>query len=81
VERTKSRGGPAFSGAGSGSLIHFTSTAALIGNIAQTKYSAAKLGLSRSIATDMERFGVRSNCGAPTVSHDRFVREVMPAFG
>ena len=54
---------------GGGSLIHFTSTAALIGNMAQANYAAAKLGivgLSRSIAIDMQRFGVRSNCVAPT---------------
>lgn len=60
---------PHFRAQGSGSLIHFTSTAALIGNTAQANYAAAKLGmvgLSRSIAIDMQRFGVRSNCIAPT---------------
>lgn len=60
---------PHFRNQGSGSLIHFTSTAGLIGNTAQAAYSAAKLGmvgLSRSIAIDMHRFGVRSNCIAPT---------------
>ena len=53
---------------GSGSFIHFTSTSGLIGNIGQANYSAAKLGLvglSQSIALDMARFGVRSNCIAP----------------
>ncbi len=53
---------------GSGSFIHFTSTSGLIGNFGQANYSAAKLGivgLSQSIALDMERFGVRSNCIAP----------------
>jgi NAD(P)-dependent dehydrogenase (short-subunit alcohol dehydrogenase family) len=52
----------------SGSFIHFTSTSALIGNLGQANYSAAKLGivgLSQSIALDMARFGVRSNCIAP----------------
>jgi NAD(P)-dependent dehydrogenase (short-subunit alcohol dehydrogenase family) len=52
----------------SGSLIHMTSTSALIGNIGQANYAAAKfgiVGLSRSIALDMERFNVRSNCIAP----------------
>ena len=52
----------------SGSFIHFTSTSALIGNIGQANYSAAKagiLGLSQSIALDMARAGVRSNCIAP----------------
>lgn len=52
----------------SGSFVHMTSTSGLIGNLAQANYSAAKLGiagLSRSIALDMRRFGVRSNCIAP----------------
>jgi NAD(P)-dependent dehydrogenase (short-subunit alcohol dehydrogenase family) len=52
----------------SGSLIHMTSTSGLIGNLAQANYSAAKMGivgLSKSIALDMKRVGVRSNCIAP----------------
>tara|TARA_R110002020_G_scaffold59891_2_gene162880 strand:- start:520 stop:1428 length:909 start_codon:yes stop_codon:yes gene_type:complete len=52
----------------SGSFIHITSTSGLIGNIGQANYSAAKLaivGLSQSIALDMARAGVRSNCIAP----------------
>ena len=52
----------------SGSFIHFTSSSGLIGNVGQANYSAAKLGivgLSQSIALDMARFGVRSNCIAP----------------
>jgi NAD(P)-dependent dehydrogenase (short-subunit alcohol dehydrogenase family) len=53
---------------GSGAFVQMTSTAGLIGNLAQANYSAAKLGiagLSKSIALDMARFGVRSNCIAP----------------
>ena len=52
----------------SGNFIHMTSTSGLIGNYGQANYSAAKLGiaaLSKSIALDMEKFNVRSNCIAP----------------
>ena len=59
---------PYFRDQQSGSFIHFTSTSGLIGNIGQANYSAAKLGivgLSQSIALDMARAGVRSNCIAP----------------
>jgi len=52
----------------SGSYIHMTSTAGLIGNFGQANYMAAKLGiigLSRAIAMDLQRFNVRSNCIAP----------------
>ena len=53
---------------GSGAYVHMTSTSGLIGNFGQANYMAAKLGimgLSRGIALDMQRFGVRSNCIAP----------------
>lgn len=52
----------------SGAFVHMTSTSGLIGNVGQANYSAAKLGvvaLSKSIALDMQRFNVRSNCIAP----------------
>ncbi|MEL7029163.1 MAG: SDR family oxidoreductase, partial [Pseudomonadota bacterium] len=53
---------------GHGAFVHCTSTSGLIGAFGQANYSAAKLGvaaLSRSIALDMQRFGVRSNAIAP----------------
>jgi NAD(P)-dependent dehydrogenase (short-subunit alcohol dehydrogenase family) len=52
----------------SGAYVHMTSTSGLIGNFGQANYAAAKLGisaLSKSIALDMARFGVRSNAVAP----------------
>ncbi|GAB2485629.1 SDR family oxidoreductase [Comamonas humi] len=52
----------------SGALVHMTSTSGLIGNLGQANYSAAKLALtalSKSIALDMAKFNVRSNCIAP----------------
>src|SRR3984885_9267429 len=48
----------------SGSYVHMTSTSGLVGNFGQANYMAAKLGivgLSRGIALDLARFGVRSN--------------------
>ena len=59
---------PYFKDQGAGSFIHFTSTSGLIGNFGQANYSAAKMGiigLSKSIALDMARFSVRSNCVSP----------------
>lgn len=51
-----------------GAFVHMTSTSGLIGNLGQANYSAAKLGivaLSKSIALDMQRYNVRSNCISP----------------
>ena len=59
---------PYFKDQESGSFIHFTSTSGLVGNFGQANYAAAKLGivgLSKSIALDMARFNVRSNCVSP----------------
>ena len=59
---------PHFKSQGSGCYVHMTSTSGLIGNFGQANYSAAKLGiaaLSKSIALDMRKFGVRSNAVAP----------------
>ena len=59
---------PHFRSQNSGAYVHMTSTSGLIGNLGQANYSAAKMGvvgLSKSIALDMEKFKVRSNCIAP----------------
>jgi NAD(P)-dependent dehydrogenase (short-subunit alcohol dehydrogenase family) len=64
----------------SGAFVHFTSTSGLIGNFGQANYSAAKMGivgLSNSIALDMQRFNVRSNCIAP-FAWSRLIATIPP---
>lgn len=59
---------PHFKEQNGGAFVHMTSTSGLIGNLGQANYSAAKMGvvgLSKSIALDMAKFNVRSNCIAP----------------
>ena len=59
---------PHFKAQQSGAYVHMTSTSGLVGNLGQANYSAAKLGivgLSKSIALDMAKYNVRSNCIAP----------------
>lgn len=59
---------PHFKAQNGGAYVHMTSTSGLIGNLGQANYSAAKMGvvgLSKSIALDMAKFNVRSNCIAP----------------
>jgi NAD(P)-dependent dehydrogenase (short-subunit alcohol dehydrogenase family) len=59
---------PFFRKQASGCYVHMTSTSGLVGNVGQANYAAAKMGivgLSKSIALDMAKFNVRSNCIAP----------------
>jgi NAD(P)-dependent dehydrogenase (short-subunit alcohol dehydrogenase family) len=57
-----------FKSQGSGRYVNMTSTSGLIGNFGQANYAAAKLGiagLSKSMALDMAKYNVTSNCIAP----------------
>jgi len=59
---------PYFRSQDSGCYLCMTSTSGLIGNLGQANYAAAKLGiaaLSKSMAMDMARYHVRSNCISP----------------
>lgn len=57
-----------FRAQGGGAIVNMTSTSGLIGNVGQANYAAAKLGivaLTKAVALDMARFGVRANAVAP----------------
>ena len=59
---------PYFKEQNGGAFLHMSSTSGLVGNFGQANYCAAKLGIvgmSKAIALDMQRFGVRSNAVAP----------------
>lgn len=62
----------------SGAFVFMVSASGLIGAVGQANYAAAKLGmtaLSKSIALDMKRFNVRSNCISP-VAWSRMVSSI-----
>jgi len=57
-----------FKSQSAGSYVNMTSTSGLVGNFGQANYMAAKLGivgLSKSMALDMAKYQVRSNCISP----------------
>ncbi|MGE0879117.1 MAG: SDR family NAD(P)-dependent oxidoreductase [Acidimicrobiia bacterium] len=63
-DRSKEIGGPV-----NASVICTSSSVGLHGNVGQTNYSAAKGGIAMfaiALSHDMERYGVRANCIAPS---------------
>jgi len=59
---------PHFKRQSAGCYVHMTSTSGLVGNLGQANYAAAKMGivgLSKSLALDMAKYNVRSNCISP----------------
>jgi NAD(P)-dependent dehydrogenase (short-subunit alcohol dehydrogenase family) len=61
-----------------GAFVFMVSASGLIGAVGQANYAAAKMGmtaLSKSIALDMKRFNVRSNCISP-VAWSRMVSSI-----
>ncbi len=65
-DKSKEIGGPV-----NASIIHTSSSVGLLGNVGQTNYSAAKGGIAMftiAVGQDMARYGVRSNCVAPSGS-------------
>lgn len=65
------------------SLINTTSLVGLVGNASQANYTAAKGGIamfSIAVALEMERYGVRSNCIAPSGS-TRLIGMAMSSAG
>ena len=59
---------PVLRAGGGGAIVNMTSTSGLVGSLGQVNYGTAKLGLialTRGVALDMKRFGVRANAVAP----------------
>jgi len=60
---------PFFKEQGSGAFVHMTSPTGVVGMLGQANYGAAKagiLGLSKGIALDMKKAGIRSNAISPS---------------
>ncbi|HLG67319.1 MAG TPA: SDR family NAD(P)-dependent oxidoreductase [Acidimicrobiales bacterium] len=72
-EQSRRQGGPV-----NASLVNTSSVVGLHGNIGQANYAAAKGGIAMftiAVALEMERYGVRSNCVAPS-GHTRLIATI-----
>ncbi|MRF68581.1 SDR family oxidoreductase [Escherichia coli] len=73
---------PAMLMAGSGSIVLMSSITGLKGNVGQTAYAASKsamMGLTRSLAHEVGRFGLRVNCIAPGLIDSDMTRAMPEA--
>lgn len=67
-----------------GALVHFTSNAGLVGSFSYPHYAASKAGMagmSRTLASELQEDGIRSNCIAPfalTRMHDHMPEGAGP---
>jgi NAD(P)-dependent dehydrogenase (short-subunit alcohol dehydrogenase family) len=67
---------------GGGAMVHLASISAHTGEINFASYCAAKSGLlnlSRSIATELGRYGIRSNCVSPGFTETQMLIDNVPA--
>ncbi|MEB4673596.1 SDR family oxidoreductase [Enterobacteriaceae bacterium G50] len=70
---------PAMMTEGHGSLVLMSSVSAVMGNSGQTAYAASKaamMGLTRSLAREVGRFGIRVNCLAPGLIESDMIQAI-----
>lgn len=70
---------PAMMTQGHGSLVLMSSVSAVMGNAGQTAYAASKaamMGLTRSLAREIGRFGLRVNCLAPGLIESDMIQAI-----
>lgn len=70
---------PAMMMQGSGAIVFMSSVTAIKGNSGQTAYAASKaamIGLTRSLAREVGRFGIRVNCLAPGLIDGEMVQAI-----
>lgn len=67
---------------GDGALVLMSSVTGIKGNVGQTAYGATKaamIGLCRSLAPELGRFGLRVNCLAPGIIESEMTEAMPPA--
>lgn len=72
---------PAMMAQGEGAMVLMSSVTSIKGNIGQTAYGASKaamIGMSKSLALEVARFGIRVNCLLPGIIESEMT-EAIPA--